>query len=390
MPKYEYVKLDGDSDADALGALLGQCFFAEEGFWDRYRPRLGDENFRVLRRDGGLVGGLGILFMGQWFGGRSVPTGGIAAVGVPPEERGAGAAEALMTGVLRELRDGAVPVSTLYPSNLRLYRKVGYEQAGSSCTFAAPASLMPLAPRDLPARAVDPAEHEVFHDMQRRFGERSNGNLARNRTIWEGKVDGTRTKPYAYLIGPDSEPTGYVVFHQKPTRHGFDLIVRDMAALTPAAWRRLFTLFADHRSLAKEVFWDGPSADPRLGLLPDVGWRVADHELWMLRITDVAGALTARGYPAGVEAGVGIEVEDDVIPENSGKYRLMVQAGAGEVREAEEAGIRLHVRALAPLYSGLRTATELRALGVLDGDDEAVAAADRIFAGPEPWMPDHF
>ena len=79
-------------------------------------------------RDGDLVGGLGILFMGQWFGGRSVRTGGIAAVGVPPEERGEGAAEALMTSVLRGLRKRGVPISTLYPSNLRLYRKVGYEQ----------------------------------------------------------------------------------------------------------------------------------------------------------------------------------------------------------------------------------------------------------------------
>ncbi|MHC4859094.1 MAG: GNAT family N-acetyltransferase, partial [Planctomycetota bacterium] len=170
----------------------------------------------------------------------------------------------------------------------------------------------------------------------------------------------------------------------------FNLVVRDMAALTLAAWRRLFTLFADHRSLAKDVLWDGPSTDPRLALLPDVGWRVNDLERWMLRVTDVAGALTARGYPAGVEAEVGLEVEDDVIPENGGRYRLRVSDGAAEVREEEADGIRLHVRALAPLYTGLHTASDLKATGKLAGDDEAVAAADRIFAGPEPWMPDHF
>jgi predicted acetyltransferase len=237
---------------------------------------------------------------------------------------------------------------------------------------------------------VDPAEHEVFHDLQRSFGQRSNGNLDRNRTIWEGKVSARHTKPYAYVVGPESEPVGYVVFHQKEAKGGFDLHVRDMAALTPAAWRRLFTLLGDHRSLAKDVYWDGPSADPRLALLPDVGWRVADHELWMLRIVDVAGALSTRGYPSGLEAELAIEIEDDVVPENAGRYRLAVHGGAGEVGATDAAGLRLDVRALASLYTGLRTASELRDLGKLRGDDEAVAAADRIFAGPEPWMPDHF
>jgi predicted acetyltransferase len=52
--------------------------------------------------------------------------------------------------------------------------------------------------------------------------------------------------------------------------------------------------------------------------------------------------------------------------------------------------LRCDIRALAPIYSGLYTASQAAALGMISGDDEAIAAADRAFAGPAPWMPDHF
>ena len=33
---------------------------------------------------------------------------------------------------------------------------------------------------------------------------------------------------------------------------------------------------------------------------------------------------------------------------------------------------------------------ELESAGLLEGSAEALASAARIFAGPQPWMPDHF
>jgi hypothetical protein len=33
---------------------------------------------------------------------------------------------------------------------------------------------------------------------------------------------------------------------------------------------------------------------------------------------------------------------------------------------------------------------ELRASGFADGDDAALASASAVFAGPSPWMADHF
>jgi len=71
--------------------------------------------------------------MGQWWGSQRVPMTGIAGVGVTPEYRGTGVAIALVQDTVKELHRQGVPLSVLYPATQHLYRKAGYEQAGTAC-----------------------------------------------------------------------------------------------------------------------------------------------------------------------------------------------------------------------------------------------------------------
>ena len=54
----------------------------------------------------------------------------------------------------------------------------------------------------------------------------------------------------------------------------------------------------------------------------------------MLRIVDVAAALEARGYPAGLEAQLELEVEDELLAWNHGRLRLSVADGREERLES--------------------------------------------------------
>ena len=65
--------------------------------------------FRTASLDGRLIGGYAVHDFAQWFGGRAVPMGGIAAVAVVPEARGGGIAAEMMTACLRDLRDAGLP-----------------------------------------------------------------------------------------------------------------------------------------------------------------------------------------------------------------------------------------------------------------------------------------
>ena len=66
----------------------------------------GRDIVRALRENGRITAGLWLVDMGQWFGGRSVPMTGVAAVAVAPEARGHGAAFTLAhLGYRREALD---------------------------------------------------------------------------------------------------------------------------------------------------------------------------------------------------------------------------------------------------------------------------------------------
>jgi predicted acetyltransferase len=67
-----------------------------------------------------------------------------------------------------------------------------------------------------------------------------------------------------------------------------------------------------------------------------------------------------------------------------------VTGGSGKVTQGGRGEMELDVRGLAPLFTGFFTPFELKSVGLLAAGPAALAAAARIFAGPEPWMPDYF
>src|SRR5439155_7675595 len=135
---------------------------------------------------------------------------------------------------------------------------------------------------------------------------------------------------------------GYVFFTPRPHVQDmrYDLAVSDLTALTPGAGRRLLAFLAAHRSLADRAIWNGSPAEPLLGLLAEQHFEVVGVERWMLRVVDVARALEARGYPAGLEAELQLDVRDDRLPGNAGRWVLEVSEGRGRVRSGGRGRVR--------------------------------------------------
>lgn len=376
-----------EEDAKELAAILGQCFAISDT--QMYFDRLGTENFRVVTEGGRIVGGLGIYQMGQWFGGKSVPMAGLAAVGVPPEQRGTGVAFELLSRTLQELYEKEVPISALYPATQRLYRKVGYEQGGNSCIYEIPTNSIGLSDRTLPVQPVNPINYQIFSDIYSQSAIKINGNLDRNPAIWEGIIQPREQEViYAYLVGTQSQPEGYIIFHQN--RKESQLIILDWVALTTSAAKRLWTFVADHRSQIKTAMWRGSVVHPLLLFLPEQTAKVKNSSMWMLRIIDVAKALSGRGYPVGVEAELHLMVQDDLLSDNNGNFILRVSGGSGEVTRGGKGELRLNIRGLSPLYTGLYTPHQLQFSGFLEASDRVLATATEIFALSVPWMADFF
>ncbi len=112
----------------AVTAILSQGLLIPQE--EDFPGRVGKENLRIARRRGEIAGVLGLIKMGQWFGGRSVPMTGITCVAVAPEHRSAGVATRLVVEALEEIHREGVPISVLYPAPQPVYRRAGSEQAG--------------------------------------------------------------------------------------------------------------------------------------------------------------------------------------------------------------------------------------------------------------------
>jgi predicted acetyltransferase len=390
-PPFEYSTLSDPTEMQRLGTLLAQCFNSPPDHEETYLKRIGANNFRIIRQHGQLVGGLATIPMGQWFGAQCVPMVGIAGVGIAPEYRGSGAAIALMQSVVQELHSNGVPISALYPAAQRLYRKAGYEQGGSLCSWEIPTADIQMKEQPLSFHAVDAAEYAQFQPLYQQKAKGHNGNLDRHPALWQGIINPDETEPvYAYLIGNTNQPQGYLIFSQHRTRDGSIVRVRDWTALTVVAAKSLWSFLATHRSQVETIRWRGEAIEPLTLLLPEQTAQLRSVERWMVRIINVDKALVKRGYPSGIQAELHLDIHDDLLPENNGKLILTVSNGQGEVNRGGTGELKLTVQALTPLYTGLFTPYQLAAIGYLDGSELALSTATQLFAGSSPWMPDFF
>jgi len=312
---------------------------------------------------------------------------------VAPARRGQGSGSRLMRSVLRESRAQGHLLASLYPTTQPLYRRVGFEQAGSCFEHRVQLSGIDFQERTLALRPVEAGDMPLLHDVYLRHARQQTGWLDRGPYIWNRVKQPRGETAHGYLVEGASGVEGYLFLTRRNLSafgHKQELNLTDFVALTPAASRRLLSFLGDHRSLAAEVVWKGGPADPRLFFLREQSHQVKLLDYWMLRVLDVSAALQARGYPPGLSAALHLEVEDDLFPENQGRFVLEVEEGEAQVRPGGEGDMKLHVRALAALYSGFLSPAALQLAGVLEADDTTLRTATVLFSGPPPTMPDMF
>jgi predicted acetyltransferase len=409
MPTFSFARMTPD-DLPAVARIVSLSFTGTREQAVEWLNSCGHEHLRIIREAGArsaeqsIAANLLRIPMGQFFGGRSVPLIGIAAVGVTPEARGRGIAGGMMAAALREMHDEGVPLSGLYAATQPLYRRVGYEQAGHRfeirlpLTTAAAAGTGEASRRDqsLVIRELTDADDEAVRACYTAFARQFDGPLDRGPYIWRRIRELRELKYERFAVTADSgEIEGYIylITRRTPERNRQEVIISDLAFTTPRAGRRLLALLGDFGSMADEALLFGGPMHPALVLLSEQRFRISLRDHWMLRIVDVPGVLQARGYREHIRAGITFDVRDDIIPQNAGRWRVEVQSGRAQAERAasgSSSAISLDIGALAPLFSGYLSATQLRLLGQLEGDQQAIAACDSIFAGTTPWMSDMY
>ncbi len=388
----EFGPLRDDAELGKLGDLFHEAFLVSPERTEKYVTHIGRENLRAVRVGGDVVGGLALMPKGQFFGGRSVPMVGIAAVTVTSGQRARGTATEMMSAMLREQYERGMALSTLYAATTPLYRRVGYEQGGLNLEVSMLTRDIDLRDRTWEVRRATAADEEAVRGVWAEFARGASGNVDRAEVNWWRVHEHRDEETEGWVVCDGGRVEGYAFVLYRPNAEGMhDLLVHDWAVTTRGAARRLVTYFADQRTMRDRVTWSAGVCDPLLAQLGETRYvTVTVKPTFMLRIVDVWRALEARGYPPGVAGEIHFEVRDDVLAGNQRRLLLTVAEGCGTVREGGEGRLVIDVRALATLYSGWRGPREVMLAGGAEMDDETAAVATRVFAGPTPWMMDMF
>jgi predicted acetyltransferase len=305
--------------------------------------------------------------------------GGVSVVTADPTIRRSGVVATLLDEMLAEFRSESIDFSVLWPFEYEFYRRFGW---GKSNDYA----LVTLPPDALAAVAPDPAGEFVrltaddWAAVEAVRDEWATEALAvrRSEEFWRYRIfDSWRTDPYVYgwRAEHDGDLRGYVVYRVEEgdaPDEGKTMVVQELAGVDREAADHLYRFCRNHDSQAESVRIRMPVDTSLLDRLTDP--RAADFEIRpgpMVRIVDVARALSALSYPADVSATVTLSVTDPRCDWNEGLFELAVAEGSGTVtrladdpdRASSDADVRLGIAPLSQLAVGSLSASALVACG---------------------------
>jgi len=378
--------------------------------------------------DGAVIAGTAAAYTFQLaVPGALAAAAGVTAVSVLPTYRRRGILSSLMRRQLADIRAKGEAVAALFASESGIYGRYGYGCASEHLRFvirrgegklqpldaaasrgagsATTASAPPGASGQVRIRAVEPeqARPELAKVYDAVFPLRP-GMPARDDRWWTSALADPeftrrdRTPLRGLVAEDDSGPLGYALYSVQSDWDEYAmpdgiLGIRELMSADPAAtsalWADLLTrdLIGEVRARLR------PVDDPLLQLLADRRRARAylTDGLWV-RLTDVPAALAQRRYAREVD--VVIDVTDELIPANSGRWRLQA-GGTGDPapprceRASGPAAVALGVRALSAAYLGGTRLGALAAAGqVAELRPGALGTLSAAMSwDPAPWCP---
>ena len=330
-------------------------------------------------------------------GGVDLPLGGVASVATPPENRRRGYVEQMLLAACGEMRERGMALCMLHPFKTSFYRQFGWAALQERRSYSGAPELFRSFLKQQRGQFVavgtgDSAELNAIYTgaMRGRFGP-----LIRSAEWWQKDVLTFNKKPrYAY-IWRDDEGHGrsYIIYRWEKRPSGVSMNIRDIVALDPEARAQLFAFIANHDSQCSEVLFTAPTDAPVNLLMPDP-LKCETEPYMMLRLLDVAQALTTFRYPKDVAGTLKIAVTDSWINDNQGVYQVEVAGGTAQVTRlpaTTEADVQCDVAVLAQLYSRYLRPRTAAAFGLLAAPSRAaLTLLDAMFAGLAPFTPDFF
>jgi predicted acetyltransferase len=358
-------------DWDELYECLGTAFNekGEREVAEAERLTFEPERFLLVRREGRIVGTSGILTRRLAVPGAVVPTAHVTAVSVAATARRQGILTRMMRRQFDDIRAAGEPIAALWATEGRIYQRFGYGLASQllRCT-ADTREVTVTAPVAGKGRLREGTVEQYRETMTALHAEvypqRPGWSERKPRHVDYRLVDAPALRrgasPLRVVVHDgDQGVDGYALWRATDDWNASgpngDVRIIELCSKSQEAYAALFR-FLFTVDLTRTTSFMG-SLDEPIVLMVNEPRRLdatVTDALW-LRIVDPAAALAARRYATDID--IVLDVCDDVIPANSGRFRLTGSADAARCEALNEstvddAELSCDIRALGAAYLG--------------------------------------
>jgi len=344
----------------------------------------------VAISNGQVSGSATVLELTATRGEAVLKCGGVCGVAVLPEMRKSGVGSAMMTWLVRHLRETGTPLASLYAFREPYYRKFGYELTGSPFKITCPTHRWPKTTCTLPIQRLGPTDWRQLVDCYTKFAHSRSGLNIRSESEWQ-RVLGENRPLTIYAIGEPVE--AYAVVSHVTTFWTTDHI-SEVAWSSRSGYDGLLSMLGGLAINKSGLSWREPSDGIFFGEYMDEGIEVKLERPIMFRVTDVPAALRLL-KPHSPETGEFVlQIHDAIVPENEGPWKVSFGGGHVTVELAangESPDLTMDIKKFAQAFMGEPSLTQLAASESIQYESlEGFAAATRLMPAQATYCMDFF
>ena len=354
--------------------------------------------------DGKLVSSFTAIPFTMRANGNAVALAGVSTVGTQPEYRRQGLLRRIQTQAFADMRDRGQSVAALWASQAAIYQRYGYAMTTVLRSYHVDTTDIGFHDGVWGSGCVERLSvndaFDVIKSIYIRFVENRTCYLHRSKALWlqnaMEEIEGQGPIHAGVHYDEEGKADGYIIYTLRANKvdhatRGQEIIIRDMAWLSMNGYRSMWEWLKRHDLVGRVSYQTAAADDPAVELFAEPRLlHGVDHEGIWLRVVDATGALGDRAYSSEGEITIGL-TDDPLTPWNNRSIRLEASPEGAHVTSSKSADLQTSAKALASLYSGFRTARQLRAWGLIEGEDHVIDTADRLFASSHaPHCPDHF
>jgi len=395
-------------DRDVIAAIMAVGFGGDEA--ERRvnldtNPRYGYRDMIIAEINGKPVGKATAFPIQMWISGVPLQVGAVAGLTTLPDYRNRRVGSTMMQYLLEKMYQEGMAISVLFPMVHNIYYRTGYADVAVWHAYSIePDNLSPFSEKN----NVRPFELDDLAAVRSlyRGGQLSlaDGRLTRSTAWWDRLVAEDQRTGNNHILVYEGE-VGVEGYLKYTLGHDRVLKVNEMFVASNPAYRGLWGYMASLPDLIS-IDYLAPADDPILHLLKRPGDSHGGNRGWvfndiyhatasiLLRVINVAEALTSRFYPHDMMGNRVLKIKDPQLPLNQELINFRIVDGRPDLVsvDGKSPEVETDIATFSQIISGFLSPDMARRLGRLQADDETVAwlgkamAANPLFIHSGDWF----